>query len=148
MRVLPVEGPPGVEAEKTRAMEWNCEKGKEASQRKERKKGKEKGREKTHHILIRLVVTRTHTELGIRVRVHQPPHDLTLVGVSGTNLDVLLPDEYVDGERLLHRLEHRLTLLRLEETEDGVGVAVVEGDGGDLLLDEGTLSTSLVVCVE
>lgn len=56
-------------------------------------------------------------------------------------------DEDVNGKRLLHTLEHGLALLRLEDTENRVGVAVVEGHARNLLLDKGALSASLVVCM-
>lgn len=44
----------------------------------------------THHILVRLIVTSAHAELGVGVLVQQTLDDLALVGVSRSDLDVLL----------------------------------------------------------
>lgn len=75
-------------------------------------------------------------------------------------------NEDIDRQALLHTLEHSLAFLgcvrgfesardfqrrrrpkiTLEESKDGIGVAVVEGNTAELLLDEGALGTSLVVC--
>lgn len=77
-------------------------------------------------------------------------------------------NENIDRKGFLHTLEHCLTFLgcerdpgdqhekekgaersvslTLEDTKDGISVSVMESDTRNLLLDESTLSTSLVVC--
>lgn len=52
----------------------------------------------THHVLISLVISGTHAELGFGVLVEETFDDLSLVRVSGTDFDVLLALE-TQGER-------------------------------------------------
>ncbi len=81
-----------------------------------RRLGRGEGDERAEHVLVRLVVASTEHELRLRVLVQDALHDLALVDCERPHLEVLLPDEHLDGTFVREVvLQQILALTALEE---------------------------------